>query len=130
MKKFVKVLSFVLVILLCVGTVDRRVEAKSIYFAGKYNHTKLGLYLTMNQYSSPEGKEVGNFTLTPSAHVYLQVSGTLYKIKKNVYRYKEGKSIFTFTVCKKKVNVKMNAYAKKNYLDYTGNYKLKNRYYS
>lgn len=128
MKKLMKFLSLVLIAsIISGGLVYQRVDAKDIDFAGKYNHTKWGLYLTMNQYSSPEGKEVGKFKLTPSTHVYLQVSGTLNKVKKNVYNYKEGKAVFTFKVYKKKVSVKMNNYAKKNYYDYTGTYKLKKR---
>jgi hypothetical protein len=103
-------------------------KAASIYFAGKYKHTKYALSLKMIEYSSPEGKRVGGFELKPGARVYLAVDGELYKVGKNKYQYKEGKSIFTFKVYKKKVIVKMNKTAKKNYLDYSGTYKLKKRY--
>lgn len=129
--KIIKSLSIILVIALFTGIIPNKfVNAKTIYFAGEYEHSKWSLSLIMNQYSSPEGKEVGNFELSPGAHVYLSVSGTLSTVKNNVYRYKEGKAVFTFKVYKNKVKIKMNKYAKKNYYNYTGTYKLKQHFYS
>lgn len=108
----------------------KKAKAKSIYFAGEYRHTKYGLTLDMNQYSSPEGKEVGNFNLTPGVHVYLAVEGVLKKAGTNKYQCKKGKSVFTFKVYEDKVVIEMNKKALKDYLDYRGTYKLKKRYYS
>lgn len=105
-------------------------KVKSIYFAGEYEHTKYGMSLYMNQYSSPEGKEVGNFKLTPGVHVYLDIKGTLKKVATNKYQCKKGKSVITFKVYQNKVVIGMNKTALKDYYDYRGTYKLKERYYS
>lgn len=143
MKKF-SVLCTLLVLVLfvgCFGSVilsSNEAEAKSIYFAGKYEMKKGGdIYdLDMSQYSSPEGKEVGNFTLTetdmPASRIGSMESGTLKRIGKNKYRYKKGKLTLTFKVYKKKVKVtqkgKGSGVYRKNV--FTGTYKLKKRYYS
>ena len=107
-----------------------KAKTKPIYFAGKYNNEKYDLSLYMNQYSSPEGKKVGNFKLTIGIRIYLDIEGELKKVKQNTYEFKDGKSKITFKVYKNKVLIGMNKTAHKNYYDYRGTYKLKKRYYS
>lgn len=75
----------------------------------------------MNQYSSPEGKTVGNYQIyyyyKASGGMNLWSNGEIKKVAKN--QYKCGK--IKFNVSKKKVVVK-----KAN--DLNGSYKLKKRY--
>lgn len=141
-KKIVRIfLVLIMVFALADGVVvqSNAVSAKSIYFAGFYNKkTKDGKKtLTMNQYSSPEDKKVGNFSLeefvyneyTGYYNLWESTKGTLKKIGKNKYRCKKGKITFTFTVYKKKVVVKQNRKGSLS-TNFTGTYKLKKRYYS
>ena len=99
--------------------------AKRIYFAGEYR-CKLGpgeyYVLQLNQYSSPEGKEVGNYSIS---YLYTATGshpwgdGVVKKTsQKNVYRLGKMK----MKVFKKKVVIKNG--------DADGVYKLKKRYYS
>ena len=132
-----KITSLVLAAVLVLGCLSggllnaSSASAKSIYFAGEYRRAKGAVTLSMSQYSSPEGKLVGEFTLSSGAHVYLNETGTLKKVKTNVYKCKkQGGRTFTFYVYAKKVVVKMNKKALKGYYDYRGTYKLKNRFYS
>lgn len=128
MKRSFRILAMAMAIVLAVGLNAGSAGAKSIYFAGKYRVPN-GPVLKMNEYSSPEGKEVGNFKLDPIAHTYLSVKGTLKKTgTANTYVCNKKGSIFTFKVYSNKVTVKMNNKAKKNYLNFSGTYKLKQRY--
>lgn len=144
MKKSFKVLAMLLALTLTIGLGAGSAKAKSIYFAGKYQRYK-GIYciLSMSQYSSPEGREVGTFSLKTNGTFYdkaagmrvypcdTKISGTLKKTsKRNVYQCKKGKSVVTLKVYKKKVVVKVNSRAKHDYYNFSGTYKLKKRYYS
>lgn len=131
MKKLMKFLSLVLIAAIISGNiVCRQAEAKDIYFAGQYNMNYSSdeyFRLDMNQYSYPKGKKKGNFTIwycykpTGLHHYY---EGTLSKIAKNKYQYKDGKSKVTFKVYKKKVVVSGNKYCNSEIM---GTYKLKKR---
>lgn len=93
MKKLAKILSLVLITAIISGNiVCRQAEAKDIYFAGQYkmNYSSDEYFrLDMNQYSSPEGKEKGNFTIwykyKPSGNLTPWYSGTLNRVAKNKY---------------------------------------------
>ena len=98
---------------------------KKNIFAGEYR-CKLGpgeyYVLQLNQYSSPEGKEVGNYSIS---YLYTATGshpwgdGVVKKTsQKNVYRLGKMK----MKVFKKKVVIKNG--------DADGVYKLKKRYYS
>ena len=67
MKKVTKIMAIALTIAICFGVVPAKTSnAKSIYFAGEYKRKlKGGDYyrIELNQYSSPEGKKVGNYTV-------------------------------------------------------------------
>lgn len=67
MKKVTKIMAIALTIAICFGVVPAKTSnAKSIYFAGEYKRKlKGGDYyrIELNQYSSPEGKKVGNYNL-------------------------------------------------------------------
>ena len=112
--------------------------ASSIYFAGRYEkvyeHEDYNNYyiLEMNQYSSPEGKIVGNFSLTASStyRTNSEVYGKLKKVGKNKYVCKKGKITFKFKVYKNKVVVKQNRMTLSVPDDFSRTYKLKKRYYS
>lgn len=134
MKK-IKIISIVLIVaIISSSTVSHQVKAKDIYFAGRYkmNYYSSNEYfvLDMNQYSSPEGKEKGNFTI---GYVYKPTGyhpwyeGTLSKIGKNKYQYKNGKIKITFKVYKNKVSVNGNKYCDDSIF---GKYKLEERFYS
>ncbi len=101
---------------------------KNIYFAGEYRmkiSKKEKYVLKLNQYSSPEGKKVGNMELlycsrSPLSNQWLNhpwFSGELKKIGKN--KYKWGR--YTVKIYKKKLKM-INAD------EYTGTYKLTKRY--
>lgn len=124
MKKSFKVLAMLLALTLTIGLGAGSAKAKSIYFAGEYS--KRGAMIQLNQYSSPEGKAYGNFTVN-IPHFYNAYSGELIKIGKNKYRSK--KKGLVFTIKKKKFMLKVTN--KKRYdRELKGTYKLKKRYYS
>lgn len=132
MKKLMKFLSLVLIASIISGSlVYQQAEAKDIYFAGKYEMSYGAdeyFQLDMNQYSSPKGKKKGNFTIwygykPTGLHPYYE--GTLSKIAKNKYQYKDGKSKVTFKVYKKKVVISGNKYCDS---EIKGTYKLKKRF--
>lgn len=99
-------------------------SAKSIYFAGDYRK-KIGnkeyYVLQLNKYSSPEGKNIGNYALyyyyKPSGGMNPYKEGELYKTGKKNY-YKMGNT--KIKIYKKKLVVKSGAYK--------GTYKLHKRY--
>lgn len=115
----------VLISLFCcgigLGCSGVRVDAKSIYFAGEYSGN-CGIIL--NQYSSPEGKNVGNYQIN-IPHAYNAFHGELIKIGKNKYRSK--KKGLVFTVHKKKIKVKVTNF-KRYDRGIKGTYKLWERY--
>ena len=135
MKKLSKILSLVLITaIISSGVIYQQAEAKDIYFAGQYkmNYGPDEYFLLdMNQYSSPSGKEKGNFTIwyayKPTGHLNPWYEGTLNKVGGNKYQYKNGKAKMTFRVYKKKVVVSGNKHCDNSML---GTYKLKKRYYS
>lgn len=110
----------------------------AIYFAGHYmkviEYDGYSDYyeLVMNQYSSPEGKKVGNFELiqysTYRENAY--VKGTLKRVKRNKYQCKKGKIKFTFIVKRNKVIVKQNKTSIGIPVDFTNKYKCLEHYYS
>ena len=121
-----RIMSLVLAVclLLGVGLSAKEANASSFYFAGKYTQVYAKTYLTlsMNQYSSPEGKEVGNFEIEQyyRGETSKVLSGVLKKTsKENVYKCGSVR----FKVYKKKVKIK-------NSESCDGTYKLKKRYYS
>ena len=127
MKKITKFVcvAMALVILVCSTSGATASAAKRIYFAGEYR-CKLGpgeyYVLQLNQYSSPEGKEVGNYSIS---YLYTATGkhpwgdGVVKKTsQKNVYRLGKMK----MKVFKKKVVIKNG--------DADGVYKLKKIYYS
>ena len=121
-----RIMSLVLItcLLLGVGLSTKNANASGYYFDGKYTLLvgKTLLTLRMNQYSSPEGIEVGNFNVKEyyRGETSEVMSGVLNKTsKKNVYKY----GSVTFKVYKKKVKIKNSQYC-------NGTYKLKKRYYS
>lgn len=114
-----------LVILVCSTSGATASAAKRIYFAGEYR-CKLGpgeyYVLELNQYSSPDGKDVGNYSIS---YLYTATGkhpwgdGSVKKTsQKNVYRLGKMK----MKVFKKKVVIKNS--------DAAGVYKLKKHYYS
>jgi hypothetical protein len=112
-------------------------KAASIWFAGKYTCTNIKekfykgktVTLKMSEYSSPEGKHVGNFELIISVpHASRDIIGKLFKVGKNKYRYKKGKVTLIFKVYKNKVVVKQNRTSWSSLSEnYSGTYKLKKR---
>ena len=123
MKKLTKTLALALAIILLTGGVGATyADAAGIYFAGKYC-TSDGACICLNQYSSPEGKNVGNFQIG-IPHFYKTYEGELIKIGTNKYR--SGKKGLTFKVYKKKVIVTVSG--KKYDKALKGTYKLKKRY--
>ena len=127
MKKITKLVcvAMALVILVCSTSGATASAAKRIYFAGEYR-CKLGpgeyYVLQLNQYSSPDGKDVGNYSIS---YLYTATGknpwgdGSVKKTsQKNVYRLGKMK----MKVFKKKVVIKNS--------DVDGVYKLKKRYYS
>ena len=123
MKVIKKFLSMTVIAALCVTIMSTvKVSAGSIYFSGEYYKSD-GAGITLNEYSSPEGKNVGNFqVLVP--HAYNAYSGELMKVSNNKYRSK--KKGLTFKVYKKKVVVTVSS----NKFDKAlkGTYKLTKRY--
>ena len=99
-------------------------SSAAIYFAGEYRKSD-GVVLTLNKYSSPEGKNVGNFQID-IPHVYDAYDGELIKIGNNKYRSK--KKGLTFKVYKKKVVLKVSGSRYDKALK--GTYKLKKHFYS
>ena len=121
MKKITKLVcvAMALVILVCSTNGATASAAKRIYFAGEYR-CKLGpgeyYVLQLNQYSSPDGKDVGSYSIS---YLYTATGGSVKKTsQKNVYRLGKMK----MKVFKKKVVIKNS--------DAAGVYKLKKRYYS
>lgn len=135
MKKLTKILSIVLIAaIISSSVVYQQADAKDIYFAGKYRMNSGSneyFQLDMNQYSSPEGKEKGNFTIwygyKPAGHLTPWYDGTLNRTGKNTYQYRKGKEKVVFKVYKKKVVISGNKYCDDSML---GTYKLKKRFYS
>jgi hypothetical protein len=135
-----RIVTFVLALLvLCASVMPvQKVEAASdIYFAGKYKCIKskdslvreVSTTLKMNEYSSPEGKIVGNFKIDmPIPHAYNTWKGTLKKVGKNKYVYKKGKVKIQFKVYKKKVVISQNCTNNTLFCNLSGTYKLKKRY--
>jgi hypothetical protein len=110
-------------------------SAKSIYFAGKYRHSKYGMSLSMSAYTEKskykKGEECGTFILKPDIHTYYKIKGAIKKIGNNKYQWKKNKSKIIFKIYKKKVIVKCNWKPEfRGEPDYNGIYKLKKHYYS
>lgn len=132
MKKITKIAMAIMLTLVVCSTIAplKKADAKSknIYFAGEYRRT-LGegeqLILQMNQYSSPEGKTVGNYKVyyyyKSSGGMNLWGDGEIKRIGKNKYQYNDIK----FRVYKKKVVISGKT-AKS--VGFDGTYKLKKRY--
>lgn len=131
MKKFTKIAMAIILTLAMTITIipAGRVDAKSknIYFAGEYQK-KLGggeyMVLTVNQYSSPEGKTVGNYELMscnlPSfTNIYVWKNGEIKRTGTN--KYKSGK--MNIRVYKKKIVITKGG-------KYNGTYTLKKRFVS
>ena len=127
MKRITKIFCIAMAFVLLASTINGNSAsaAKRIYFAGEYR-CKLGpgeyYVLQLNQYSSPEGKEVGNYSIS---YLYTATGkhpwgdGVVKKTsQKNVYRLGKMK----MKVFKKTVVIKNG--------DADGVYKLTNRYYS
>lgn len=74
-----------------------------------YEYRMASYSLTINQYSSPEGNEVGNFEISDCDGVGEYYSGTLYKTGTNKYKGQDGSIIFYFTVKAKSVSVDSEA---------------------
>ena len=85
-----------------------KTSAKSIYFSGEYRKSD-GAEFILNQYSSPEGKNVGNFKIN-IPYAYNAYSGELMKQGKDKY-YSKKKGL-TIKVYKKKIVVTVSG---KNY---------------
>lgn len=126
MKKLTKIAVVIMALVICIGGYAPQVSAKkkNIYFAGEYQKKlKYGdrYKIILNQYSSPEGKTVGNFKV----QYYSSVSkgwhnwggGEIKRIGTNSYKF--GK--YRFKIYKKKLVLKKAA-------DLNGTYKLKKRY--
>ena len=145
MKKRLISLFMVLVLLTgsfqCGGICEKAEAADSIYFAGAYKMVKresknysVKYELDMQQYSSPEGKIVGNFTFVQISdykgdkRIGCMLEGQLKKTGKNSYQYKHGKIIIKFKVYKKKVVIKQNR-TNSWICNYSGTY-LKQKAYS
>lgn len=128
MKRITKIaVALLLAVAVCVGFVpSEKVEAKSknIYFSGEYQ-MKTGtdeyFILKTNQYSSPEGKVKGNFTIyyyyKPSGGMHPWQDGKMKRVGTN--KYKSGK--MALRVYKEKIVISNGG-------DYSGTYKLKKRY--
>lgn len=127
MKKITKIMAIVLVLALCISNTPVSVsdaKSKNIYFSGEYKR-KLGggdyYLIELNKYSSPEGKEIGNYRVS----YYSSVSGGdhdwggsgLKKIGTNLYKGKR----FVFKIYKNKLVLKKAGAL-------SGTYKLKKRY--
>ena len=127
MKNIKRVVTIVLALALCLSSIPveaANAKSKSIYFAGDYKRKiKYGDYyrIELNKYSSPEGKNVGNYQI----YYYSSVSGgehswsggELKKIGTN--SYKGGR--YQFKIYKKKLVLKKAGAL-------SGTYKLKKRY--
>ena len=123
---------------ICGDYFSNTTASAAIYFAGHYmkviEYDGYSDYyeLTMNQYSSPEGEEVGNFELiqysTYRENAY--VKGKLKKVGTNKYKCKKGKIKFTFIVKKNMVIVKQNRTTLGVAVDFTNKYKCLEHYYS
>lgn len=136
MKNRFKVFSIVLTLVLLCGTVTKSYTsaASSIYFAGEYRNStkKIKYKLYLNEYSSPEGKIVGNYEFKAITKGYAGWNGELKKIGKNKYQEKTPASVLdgytlTFTVSKNKVVVKQKGQVLRG-VNFSGTYKLKKRF--
>lgn len=128
MKKFTKNAVVVMILFaLCIEWLPARgadAKSKNIYFSGEYRmkiDTDEYFVLQTAQYSSPEGKVKGNFTIyyyyKPSGGMRPWIDGTLKRVGTN--KYKSGK--MKLRVYKKKIVISNGG-------DYNGTYKLKKRY--
>jgi hypothetical protein len=114
-------------------------KAASIYFAGKYTCTNIkekfykGKTVTLKicEYSSPEGKRVGGFEIIIAVpHASRDITGELYKVGKNKYRYRKGKVTLIFKVYNKKVVIKQNRTSWSSVdVNYSGTYTQKKIYH-
>ena len=123
MKTVRRILSITLIMAMCVAVFGvAKTSAKSIYFSGEYRKSD-GAEFILNQYSSPEGKNVGNFKIN-IPYAYNAYSGELMKQGKDKY-YSKKKGL-TMKVYEKKIVVTVSG--KKYDKALKGTYKLTKRY--
>lgn len=108
----------------------KEAEAANIYFAGFYSfkvdYDGYSEYYTldMQQYSSPEGSNVGNITLEGNSTYrnIATVEGQLYKEGQNCYYALIYGVKVSFTVYSDEVKVKQNGTTTAMFCDFTGTY--------